>query len=149
MIGGSNTTSRLTDARFTILLRSDIPMSTKDPKLIALQFNDCISNHDLDGLAHLMTDDHAFVDRDGTVHQPKQVMVGNWKQFFNMFPSYRNTFDRIQSKDNLVIMLGYAFWSEKQTYDPAIWTATIVDDLVREWRIYADSEENRRRFNLL
>jgi hypothetical protein len=124
-------------------------MGTKDPKLIALQFNECISNQDLDGLARLMTDDHAFVDSDGTVHQPKQVMLDNWKQFFKMFPNYRNTFARIRSKDNLVIMLGYAFWTEEQAYDPAIWTATIVDDLVREWRIYADTPENREHFNLL
>jgi hypothetical protein len=123
-------------------------MNTKDPKLIALEFNECIGNHDLDGLARLMTDDHAFVDSDGTVNQPKPVMVDNWKRFFGMFPRYRNTFDRVESRDNLVIMLGHAFWSEKQTYDPAIWTAIIVEDLVHEWRIYTDTPENRRLLNL-
>jgi hypothetical protein len=43
-------------------------MNTKDPKLIALQFNDCINNQDLEGLSLLMTDDHAFIDREGNVH---------------------------------------------------------------------------------
>lgn len=124
-------------------------MKTKDPKLIALQFNECINNQDLNGLERLMTDDHAFTDRDGTVQQSKQVMIQNWKMFFEMLPDYRNTFTRVESKENLVVILGYAYWSEKQPYDPVIWTATIVDDLVREWRIYSDSEENRKLFNLL
>ena len=124
-------------------------MNTRDPKLIALQFNECINNQDLKGLERLMTKDHAFVDRDGAVQQPKQVMIRSWKKFFEMLPDYRNTFTRVESKDNLVVILGYAYWSEKKPYDPVIWTATIDNDLVREWRIYADSEENRRRFNLL
>jgi hypothetical protein len=40
-------------------------MNTKDPKLIALQFNQRISDHNLDDLARLMTDDHAFIESDG------------------------------------------------------------------------------------
>jgi hypothetical protein len=47
------------------------------------------------------------------------------------------------------MILGYAFWSDKQPYDPGIWTATIVEDRVREWRVYDGTPENRRRCNLL
>jgi hypothetical protein len=123
-------------------------MNKRDPKLIALQFNECINNQDLSGLAHLMTDDHAFIDRDGTVHQPKHVMVDSWKEFFKTCPAYRNTFNRVDSRDSLVVILGSAYWSEKKPYDPVIWTTTIADDLVREWRIYADTQANRKQFNL-
>ena len=121
-------------------------MNTEDPKLVALQFNDCINSQDLGGLALLMTEDHAFIDREGNVHQPKQVMVDGWKEFFKTFPKYRNTFNRVESRGNLVVMLGYAYWLEEQPHDPVIWTATIVNDLVREWRVYADTPENRKRF---
>jgi hypothetical protein len=76
-------------------------------------------------------------------------MADTWKKFFDMDPDYRNTFERVQSKDNDVMILGYAFWSDKQPYDPGIWTATIVEDRVREWRVYDDTPENRRRCNLL
>jgi predicted SnoaL-like aldol condensation-catalyzing enzyme len=124
-------------------------MNNKDPKLTALQFNECINNRDLAGLTLLMTDDHAFIDREGVVSQPKAAMVQGWKRFFEMFPEYKNTFNRIESKDNLVTILGYAYWSESRPYDPAIWTATIVDDLVQVWRIYSDTESNRKKFNLL
>lgn len=50
---------------------SALAMNSKDPKLVALQFNECINNQDLNGLALLMTDDHAFIDREGKVSQPK------------------------------------------------------------------------------
>ena len=121
-------------------------MNTKDPKLIALQFNECINNQDIGGLARLMTEDHTFIDREGTIGQPKQAMVDGWTKFFDMFPHYRNTFEVVRSRENLVMILGYAFWSDEQPYDPVIWVATIDDDLVREWRIYADTEENRGKF---
>ncbi len=124
-------------------------MNTKDPKLIALQFNECINNRDLVGLALLMTHDHTFIDRNNNICRPKDVMLESWKEFFRAVPQYRNIFERVQSKENVVMILGHAFWSDEQPYDRAIWVATIVDNLVREWHIYPDTEHNRRRFNLL
>jgi hypothetical protein len=123
-------------------------MNLRDPKLIALLFNECINRRDLQGLSALMTEDHAFVDRDGSVHGPKQVMVEGWENFFKQFPEYRNIFNRIDSIENKVIILGHAYWSDKNPYDPVIWEATIVTDLVQEWRIYDDAPENRKRLNL-
>jgi predicted SnoaL-like aldol condensation-catalyzing enzyme len=132
-----------------VRINSGPTMNTKDPKLIALQFNECINAQNLNELSLLMTEDHAFIDREGKVNQSKKVMVQGWKEFFKTFPHYRNTFDRVQSKDNLVAILGHAFWSEKEPYDPVIWTATIVNGLVKEWRVYADTEVNRKQFDLL
>jgi predicted SnoaL-like aldol condensation-catalyzing enzyme len=123
-------------------------MNTRDPKLIALLFNECINRQDLDGLSSLMADNHAFIDRDGSVHQPKPAMVDGWREFFKQFPEYHNIFNRIESRENLVLILGHGHWSEKNPYDPVIWTSTIVHDLVHEWRIYDDTPENRKRLNL-
>ena len=36
----------------------------------------------------------------------------------------------------------------KLTEDHAIWTAKIENDLVVEWCIYEDTEENRKKFSL-
>ena len=124
-------------------------MNTRDPKLIALQFNERINNHDVDGLAELMTEDHTFIDREGKSGHTKEVMVRGWMEFFRMFPKYRNTFTRIQSRDNLVFIVGSAYWSEEQPYDPVLWTAIIVEDRVQEWRVYADTEANRHAFGLV
>ena len=38
-------------------------MITISPKSIALQFNECITNADLKGLANLMTEDHVLKER--------------------------------------------------------------------------------------
>lgn len=95
-----------------------------------------------------MAENHTFIDRDGTSHGPKSQMVESWKGFFNMFPRYCNTFNRILAIDNLVAVLGFACWSEKEPYDPVIWTAIIEDNLILEWRLHEDSPENRKKFNL-
>lgn len=121
-------------------------MNLKDPKLIALQFNEYISNQDINGLSNLMTKDHIFVDRKGDHYGD---MVNGWKEFFNNFPTYKNYFTRVESQDNLVILIGYAKWSKDSLEeDHAIWTATIENDLVAEWHIYEDTEENRKKLNI-
>ena len=118
----------------------------KDPKLTALQFNECIARQDIDGLGRLMSEDHVFIDREGNITRSKESMVKSWSKFFELFPDYINTFERIESRNNFVTMLGFAYWSEENPYDPAIWTATVVNDLVAEWHIYYDTEENRKEF---
>ncbi len=124
-------------------------MNLKDPKLIVLQFNECINSQDVEGLAALMTEDHVLVDREGKTGRTKEAMIEGWKQFFQMFPKYRNTFTRLQSSGDCVVILGSAYWSENEPYDPVIWTAIIANDLVREWRIHEDTEANRKKFELL
>lgn len=123
-------------------------MNTRDPKLVALQFNEFINNHDIKGLTSLMTDDHTFIDRAGSVDKGKESMTKGWTEFFSSYPEYKNNFDRVESHDNLVILIGYAYWTEKNKYDPAIWTARIEDDRVAEWRIHEDTPENRRRLGI-
>jgi predicted SnoaL-like aldol condensation-catalyzing enzyme len=122
-------------------------MRLSNPVKIVKAFNDCINNQDIDGLAALMSEDHTFIDRDESSHGPKSPMVEGWKQFFEMFPHYRNTFDQIKAEGNRVFVLGFAYWSEKEPYDPVIWTARIDNNLIYEWRIYVDSPENRQMFN--
>ena len=124
-------------------------MKKLDPKLIVRQFNDCINNRDLIGLTKLMTDDHTFIDRDGTETKTKKVMTENWRKFFAMVPDYKNTFTKIESTKDIVIIIGYAFWSKDQPLDNIIWTAKISDDLIKEWRIYQDTEQTRHTLNLL
>ncbi|KPL16664.1 MAG: hypothetical protein AMS23_06510 [Bacteroides sp. SM1_62] len=123
-------------------------MNLKDPITIVKAFNDCINHQDIDGLAALMPENHTFIDRDGSSHGPKSHMVEGWKQFFEMFPLYKNIFNQIKADGDRVFVLGFAYWSEKEPYDPVIWTAIVKDDLIAEWRIYEDSTDNRKQFNL-
>jgi len=95
-----------------------------------------------------MTDDHTFIDRAGSIDKGKESMTRGWIEFFRSFPDYRNTFARVESRDDVAILIGYAYWFEENKHDPAIWTARIENDLVAEWRIHEDTVENRRKFNI-
>ena len=95
-------------------------MNARDPKLTALQFNDCINNRDIRGLASLMSEDYTFIDREDVATKGKESMTKGWIEFFKTFPKYKNNFSQVESRGNLVILVGYAYWSENNKYDPAI-----------------------------
>jgi predicted SnoaL-like aldol condensation-catalyzing enzyme len=123
-------------------------MNSRDPKLVVLLFNECIANQNLEGLAALMSEGHTFIDRTGEISQPKAFMVQAWGKFFAAFPDYSNTFSRVESIGDTVSIVGHAFWSKEQPYDPVLWSARIDGGLVAEWRILEDTPENRKLLNL-
>ena len=119
-------------------------MNSRDPKLIALLFNEYINNQDINGISNLMTRDHIFIDRHGDSFGD---MVNGWKEFFENFPTYKNTFRRVESRENLVILIGYARWSKDSLEDDhAIWTATIENDLVAEWHIQILKTQKKTKY---
>ena len=118
------------------------------PLETAEAFVAAINSRDADRLAALMTEDHTFIDRHNDVYAGKERMTKGWTWFFESSPDYSNTFERVQTQGDLVGMYGYAIWEKGGDPDYVIWTATIEDDLVKEWRIYEDTEENRERFGL-
>ena len=115
---------------------------------IVNKFNDCINNQDIEGLSDLMSEDHVFIDRDGKSHGPKSFMVDGWQGFFKMFPEYKNTFEKFNTSENQIYILGFAYWSKEEPYDPVIWRGKIENNLIREWQIFIDVPENRKKFNL-
>jgi predicted SnoaL-like aldol condensation-catalyzing enzyme len=124
-------------------------MDDTDPKQIALQFNESINSQDVHGLSDLMTVNHRFMDRAGESISGKESMTQAWTRFFELFPEYRNTFERVERTGNVVILYGYATWKKGGPPDYAIWTATIENGLVAEWRIYEDCEENKAKLRLM
>ena len=123
-------------------------LNVLNPEQIVLQFNEYITKHDVESLANLMTDNHRLTDRDGNIGEGKENMIAGWNIFFKMFPDYKNTFTEIKSDGELVIIKGYAYWSEENQHDDVIWTAKIENGLIAEWKIYYDTEENRKRFGI-
>lgn len=124
-------------------------MNKKDPKLTALQFNEFINNQDIKGLTSLMTKDHTFIDIPRKVEKGRELMKKNWISFFEDFPDYKNIFTRVESQDNFVVLIGYSTCSYKPLDGPAIWTATIENDLVAKWQIFEDTEDNRKELNII
>ncbi|MBS3741897.1 MAG: nuclear transport factor 2 family protein [Candidatus Cloacimonetes bacterium] len=123
-------------------------MNTKDPKLIVLQFNECINNQNIQCLRKLMSSDHVFIDSSNGKVEGKENMLSAWKEFFESYPDYKNHFSRIKSSDNLVLITGYSSCSHKPLDGPVIWTAKVENDKVTEWRVYADTPENRNNLGL-
>jgi hypothetical protein len=110
-----------------------------DVKIIALKFNECINNHDIEGLSALMTEDHTFISKLNDAQRGKEEMIKSWKKFFTLFPKYRNEIHFVYSKANFVIMVG----NSESLEGPAIWTSYIQNNLVSEWRVFDDTEKNR------
>jgi ketosteroid isomerase-like protein len=110
---------------------------------IALHFNECINNRDLAGLAALLTDDHTFIDAASTAVRGTGRVVEAWQGFFALFPDYRNLFDRVESRQDLVAIMGRSTCSEPQLDGPALWTAKVRGDQVAEWRVYTDTPAHR------
>jgi len=123
-------------------------MNKRDPKLTVLQFNECINNQDPDGLANLMTEDVTLVEGEETAHKGKDAVKNAWTTFFNMCPDYKNHFTRIESRENMVIIIGFSTCSNKAVDGPALWTARIENDLITEWRILDDTKENRKSLDI-
>ncbi|MBO0861665.1 MAG: nuclear transport factor 2 family protein [Chloracidobacterium sp.] len=123
-------------------------MSEKDPKFVVLQFNECINNRDLEGLSNLMTEGHVFIDNNNDVHRGKELMVKGWEDFFRQFPDYSNHFAIVESRGDQVVVIGHSTCSFKPLDGPALWTATVEDGLIAEWRVYLDTVENREDLDL-
>jgi predicted SnoaL-like aldol condensation-catalyzing enzyme len=97
----------------------------------------------------LMAEDHLFIDSSDDVHKGKEMMVKGWNDFFNQYPDYRNHFSVVESRDNLVLVIGHSTCSHESLDGPALWTAKVENDLIAEWRVYLDTVENRQKLGLI
>ncbi len=102
---------------------------------VALRFNERINQQDAEGLAEMMTDDHAFIDSDGTITKGKNVMMEGWRNFFKEYPDYRNIFTSVTVQNDVVVMVGYSVCSFKPLNGSNIWTAKVRGECVSEWRV--------------
>lgn len=124
-------------------------MREQDPFQIVKTFNCHINNGDLEGLSSLMTDDHTFIDSAGDIVPGKQEMLSVWEGFFAAYPDYQNIFQHLETKGDTVLILGYSTCSNEPTLDgPALWAAKVRDGLIAEWRVYEDTEDNRRQLGI-
>lgn len=98
--------------------------------------NDAINRADLDTLERLMTDDHRFVDRAGSVVEGRAACVDAWAGFFAVFPDYRNAFETVRpSSDGAIEVAGYSECSDDRLREPARWNVRVRDGLVEEWLV--------------
>lgn len=116
--------------------------------MIALRFNARINQHDLDGLAELMTHDHVFIDAAGSRVEGREHARDAWRRFFEAFADYENVFERIDAADERVAIAGRSQCSDERLAGPALWSARVRDDRIAEWRVYDDTPEARNDLGL-
>lgn len=120
---------------------------------VALEFVDRINRRDVDLLCELMTEDHRFVDSDGTVAvTDRESMREGWRGYYAMVPDYRIDIEETIGSGDVVVLLGIASGTytadgelhpENRWETPAAWKAVVRDDRVAEWRVWADLEPIR------
>ena len=115
-----------------------------------------INAGDTAGLGSLVTEDHRFVDAEGTAH-PRGLTRDGWAGYFEIFPDYRIEVEVILANGDTVAAFGYASGSfqgkgaEKSGGAwrfPAAWKAVVRGEKILEWRVYADIEPMMRSMGM-
>ena len=124
-------------------------METKEIRIVQT-FNNAINEGNVELLSSLMTEDHTFIDASGAAHSGVKEMTEGWKDFFRMFPDYKNNFESILQDGNLVVALGTACGTyngnrglvpENRIDWKAAWKAIVENDKIKLWQVYADWSE--------
>jgi hypothetical protein len=123
-------------------------MNKKDPKLTVLLFNECINNQNVSELGKFMAEDVKLIMGNEVTQNNKEEAIGAWTQFFDMCPDYKNHFNRIESKVDIVSVVGFSTCSNKLVDGPALWRVRVENDLISEWQILEDIDDNRNFLKL-
>ena len=127
-------------------------MESKEIRIVRA-FNNAINEQNFDLLYSLMTEDHTFISSSGSVHSGAKKMIEGWKEYFSMFPDYKNHFESILQDGNLVVAIGKACGTyngkrglvpENRIEMPAAWKAIVENEKIKEWQVYADWTEGSK-----
>ena len=119
------------------------------PTEIAYSFVEAINSGDPDQLSELMTEDHTFIDADGSEHSGRDEMHRGWEKYFSMVPDFRIQVKDALSRDNTVALFGVAegtfdqdgvLKSENHWVVPAAWRVVVEDGRVAVWQLYVNPE---------
>ena len=115
----------------------------------AAAFVKAINSHALDRIAALMTDDHVFIDSDGTRHQGKDRMREGWRGYLALVPDYRVIVEETFGRGQMIILLGEAegtfvqdgrLEQENHWRVPAAWRVVVKNGKVSIWQLYVNPE---------
>jgi uncharacterized protein (TIGR02246 family) len=119
------------------------------PTDVVLHFLERINQHDADQVAELMTEDHVFIDSLGNVIRGRDHMRSGWRSYYALCPDYRVSHEQIFAHGNRVALFGTAagtiatgqeLLASNRWQTPAAWLALVENQMVKEWRVYADNK---------
>jgi ketosteroid isomerase-like protein len=121
---------------------------------VAVSFISCINRMDIDGLAALMTDDHALQVFDEPPLRGRRANVEAWRGYFATFPEYVIYPHCLAERHGRVAILGHTTGShlelpdDEESSSTLLWVAVVVDGAVSSWSLVHDSSANRREYGL-
>ena len=78
------------------------------PIEVAMAFVDAINTGDIDKMANLMTDDHRFIDGDGSKYAGKERMTTGWRDHFELIPDLTISISDHFEDNQIVVLLGWS-----------------------------------------
>ena len=120
-------------------------MRPRHARDVVEEFNHAITSRDLARLGELMTEHHTLVTGTEDPVEGKEACLLAWRRFFELLPDYRNVFERVWSKGEVVWMCGRSVSSDERLNGPAIWKAVVEGRRIREWCVDEDTPEGRQR----
>jgi ketosteroid isomerase-like protein len=118
---------------------------------IVMEFIRAINEADVDKIYALMTDDHVFVDSQNNKVVGKDSMKQAWVDFYKLFPDYRLEVNEVITKNEVVMVSGFASGTYKNLRHedkdnswivPAAWKAVVTNGKIELWQIFADMSKS-------
>jgi len=115
------------------------------------QFVAAINRRDAVALSQLMTDDHTFIDSDGSSHSGKKEMKEGWKEYFKLVPDHTIHVEDEFGDDGIVVMTGKVEGTyvpptqtqpepENHFHITAAWRGVVVGQKVKVWQVFLNPE---------
>ena len=117
------------------------------PTEVAFAFVDAINSKDIDLLTGLMSENHKFIDGDGSEHVGKEQMKAGWTEHLELIPSLTLSVSMHFEEENTVVLLGRSNGTiiqdgelkpENSWEVPCAWRVLVESDKVVEWQLYAN-----------
>ena len=121
---------------------------------VVFSFIDRANRGDVDGLAELMTDDHALEVLDEAPLVGKASNIEAWRGYMSAFPDYVIYPHQLAEHDGLVAVVGHTTGShlglpdEEERTLTIIWSAQVDRGRLSLWRIEEDTPERREELGL-
>ena len=113
------------------------------------RFVKAVNAADVEGLCDLMTEDHVFVDSDGTEVRGRETMRQGWTAYFSMMPDYRIQVQETYARGSVGVVIGAAAGTyspdgslqpENRWSGPAAWRAVVKRGRVAVWQVFFNPE---------
>ncbi|MDH4197093.1 MAG: nuclear transport factor 2 family protein [Candidatus Aminicenantes bacterium] len=123
------------------------------PRDVVESFVEAVNSHEVGRLAALTTEDHVFIDSDGTENRGRQFVLKGWRGYFAVVPDYRIIAQELFAQGSTVILIGEAEGTfvlegrlepENHWRVPAAWRAVVRNGKVAVWQLYVNPEPMAR-----